>query len=49
MVRSLPIRKIVPQHGAPMEGPAVQQFIDWIQTLSCGIDLVTQKDYAVPD
>ncbi len=48
MVRTLPIRKIVPQHGAPMEGPAVQQFIDWIQTLSCGIDLVTQKDYAVP-
>ncbi|SEL83021.1 Metallo-beta-lactamase superfamily protein [Roseateles sp. YR242] len=48
MVRTLPIRMIVPQHGAPMQGPAVQQFIDWVQTLACGIDLVTQNDYTVP-
>jgi len=44
----LPIRMIVPQHGAPLTGPAVQEFIDWIETLSCGIDHLTQADYAIP-
>jgi len=44
----LPIRMIVPQHGAPLAGPAVQEFIDWIETLSCGIDHLTQADYAIP-
>jgi flavorubredoxin len=48
MVRGLPIRMIVPQHGAPLAGPAVQQFIAWVQQLDCGIDLMTQEDYAVP-
>jgi flavorubredoxin len=48
MVRPLPIRMIVPQHGAPLVGDAVRQFIDWVGTISCGIDLVTQRDYAMP-
>lgn len=48
MVRSLPIDMIVPQHGAPMKGPAVQQFIDWAETFSCGIDVMSQQHYAVP-
>lgn len=48
MVRQLPIRMIVPQHGAPLAGPAVQEFIDWIETLSCGVDHLTQADYAIP-
>ncbi|RQO53505.1 MBL fold metallo-hydrolase [Paucibacter sp. KBW04] len=48
MVRKLPIDMIVPQHGAPMKGPAVQEFIDWVETLSCGIDLMTDRDYAIP-
>lgn len=48
MVESLPIRMIVPQHGAPMAGPAVRQFIDWARTVDCGIDLMTQSDYVVP-
>lgn len=48
MVRPLPIRMIVPQHGAPLAGPAVAQFIDWVQALPCGIDLMTQEDYALP-
>jgi len=39
---------IVPQHGAPLAGPAVQEFIDWIETLSCGVDHLTQADYAIP-
>jgi flavorubredoxin len=49
MVRDLPIDMIVPQHGAPMEGRAVHQFIDWVQTLDCGIDRVSDRDYALPD
>lgn len=48
MVRGLPIKMIVPQHGAPMRGAAVQEFISWVETLSCGIDLMTDRDYAVP-
>ncbi len=48
MVRSLPIRMLVPQHGAPMAGPAIQQFIDWVSTLECGIDVMTQRDYSIP-
>jgi len=48
MVRQLPIHMIVPQHGAPLAGPAVQEFIDWIETLSCGVDHLTQADYAIP-
>ncbi len=48
MVRTLPIDMIVPQHGAPMKGPAVKQFIDWVETLACGIDLMNQSDYTVP-
>lgn len=48
MVRPLPIRMIVPQHGAPLAGAAVQQFIDWASGLECGIDLLAQSDYRVP-
>lgn len=48
MVRQLPIRMIVPQHGAPLQGAAVAEFIDWVQTLECGIDLMSQRDYALP-
>ena len=48
MVRALPIRMIVPQHGCPLEGPAVTQFIDWASRFDCGIDLLSARDYAVP-
>jgi flavorubredoxin len=48
MVRPLPIRLIVPQHGAPLAGAAVGEFIDWVAQLDCGIDLMSQRDYAVP-
>jgi flavorubredoxin len=48
MVRDLPIRMIVPQHGAPMTGAAVGQFIEWVSGLECGVDLMTQADYALP-
>jgi flavorubredoxin len=48
MVRQLPINMIVPQHGAPLEGAAVKEFIDWVEGLSCGIDIMTDAIYAVP-
>lgn len=48
MARSLPIQMIVPQHGAPMAGAAVQEFIDWIGTVDCGVDHLTQANYTVP-
>ena len=48
MVKDLPIRMLVPQHGAPLEGAAVGEFIEWVQTLDCGIDLMTQRDYVLP-
>ena len=49
MVRTLPIRMIVPQHGAPIAGAAVQEFIDWVQDLSCGVDLMNASHYCVPN
>lgn len=48
MVRPLQIDMIVPQHGAAMSGAAVGEFIAWVETLSCGIDLMTDRHYAVP-
>ena len=48
MVAPLPIRMIVPQHGAPLAGPAVRDFIAWARDLTCGVDLMSQRDYAVP-
>lgn len=48
MVRNLPIEMIVPQHGSPLVGPAIPEFLGWIGDLSCGVDDLTQDDYAVP-
>lgn len=48
MVRRLPIRMMVPQHGAPMSGEAVHEFIDWAEKLECGVDLMSAADYNVP-
>lgn len=48
MVRPLPIRMIAPQHGSPLRGAAVTQFIDWVSQLECGVDLMSQADYALP-
>jgi flavorubredoxin len=49
MVRELDPEWIVPQHGAPFKGRAmVQQFLDWISTLPCGVDLMTSEHYKVP-
>lgn len=41
MARTLDIDVIAPQHGAFFRGPAmVQRFIDWCETLQCGVDLL---------
>jgi flavorubredoxin len=48
MVSTLKIDMIVPQHGAPLAGPAVKEFIAWIRELPCGVDLMGPRDYAVP-
>lgn len=48
MVRQLDIEMIVPQHGARFVGkPMVNRFIDWIEQLQCGVDLMTQQHYRV--
>ena len=48
MVRQLPIEMLVPQHGAPLKGAAIGEFIEWVQTLQCGIDRMSERDYQLP-
>lgn len=49
MVRSLDISMIVPQHGRPFKDPEViKAFLEWFANLECGIDNLTQRQYAVP-
>ena len=49
MVRQLDVEMIVPQHGCRFEGKAmVNRFLDWIERLECGVDLMTQDNYRAP-
>ena len=48
MVRELDIAMIVPQHGAPLRGEAIGQLLDWMDSLSCGIDLMGPAQYQLP-
>jgi flavorubredoxin len=50
MVRGIPdLEMIVPQHGQPFVGKEmVGAFLDWIEKLECGIDLMGPNDYRVP-
>ncbi|MFN3566628.1 MAG: MBL fold metallo-hydrolase, partial [Burkholderiaceae bacterium] len=48
MVRGLPIDMVVPQHGAPLTGAAIHEFIEWVESLPCGIDLMNESNYAIP-
>ena len=49
MVRKIDPEWIVPQHGAPFKGRAmVARFLDWIEALPCGVDLMTQEMYRSP-
>jgi flavorubredoxin len=50
MVRGLELEWVVPQHGRPFKGKEmINQFIDWVETLECGIDLITEETYQIPD
>jgi flavorubredoxin len=49
MVRQMDVEWIVPQHGKSFKGKKmVNQFLDWIEQLPCGIDLMTQDNYRLP-
>lgn len=48
MVRKLPIDMLVPQHGCPLKGPAIGDFLNWLENLPCGIDLMGEANYRVP-
>jgi flavorubredoxin len=48
MVRPLDLEWIVPQHGRPFKGKAIiVQFLNWIEQLECGVDLMTQNHYQI--
>ncbi|NLY57827.1 MAG: FprA family A-type flavoprotein [Gammaproteobacteria bacterium] len=49
MIRQLEPKMLVPQHGRPFVGTAmINQFLDWISQLQCGMDLMEQDDYRIP-
>jgi flavorubredoxin len=49
MVRQLDLEMIVPQHGKMFKGKKnINQFLDWIEQLHCGVDLMTQDNYQIP-
>ena len=49
MARQLDVEMIVPQHGRRIVGKQmVARFLDWIEKLECGIDLMTQANYRLP-
>ncbi|VAX00396.1 CDP-abequose synthase (Fragment) [hydrothermal vent metagenome] len=49
MVRDMDVEIIVPQHGRPFVGKEmIGKFLDWFETLECGIDLMTQQNYTAP-
>jgi flavorubredoxin len=49
MVRQMDIEMIVPQHGQRFVGKAMcSRLVDWLENLHCGVDLMTQDNYRVP-
>ena len=50
MVRDMDVEWIVPQHGRSFKGKKlIREFLDWISQLQCGVDLLDQSNYRVPD
>ena len=48
-VKQLDIEIIAPQHGAIFKGKEmVNKFIEWVENLQCGVDLITQEMYSIP-
>ena len=49
MVKTMDIEMIVPQHGTPFIGKEmINQFLDWIENLQCGIDLMDEQVFTCP-
>ncbi len=49
MARQLDIEMVVPQHGRSFKGKEViGQFIDWVEKLECGLDVMDQSNYTIP-
>ncbi len=49
MVRQLDLEWIVPQHGRPFRGTEmINNLLNWIENLECGVDLMTQEHYQLP-
>ncbi|WP_375037538.1 MBL fold metallo-hydrolase [Acinetobacter sp. RW6] len=49
MVRQMDIEMIVPQHGSPFIGKEmINQFLDWIEILPCGVDLMSEQIFSCP-
>lgn len=49
MARKLDISMLVPQHGAPITGPAIEEFFNWAENLYCGVDLFDERNYQLPE
>lgn len=47
MVRELEVNAIVPQHGKLFEGDNIDHFLNWLENLRCGVDIVQKKDFQV--
>lgn len=49
MARQLELEWIVPQHGRPFRGTEmINNLLNWIEELECGVDLMTQGHYQLP-
>ena len=49
MIRQLDVEWIVPQHGQSFKGKdMIRQFLNWVEKLECGVDLLTQDNYRIP-
>ena len=43
------VKRPMPQHGTPFIGKEmINQFLDWIETLECGIDLMDESVFTCP-
>ncbi len=49
MVRQMDLDMIVPQHGTAFVGKEmINQFLDWIENLECGVDLMNEYVFSIP-
>ncbi|MCF6288098.1 MAG: MBL fold metallo-hydrolase [Proteobacteria bacterium] len=49
MIRTLDVDMIVPQHGKAFKGEKIiNQLLEWVENLECGINLMSHKNFKVP-